>query len=220
MTGGVPGEPETRMNVGSLCAEGVRRTGTDGGGVSVVSSQGVPVLVHATDATARDLGDLQFTLGEGPRVDAVRSRTSVLVPDLVDGASPGRRWPGLLHEVQGLGVAALFAFPLTVAGVPLGTLEFYRETPGALGPDELAAGLATGAAVGRTLVQAEQDGDSSLSFPMTVHRAAGMVMVQLGTGINEALVRLRATAFVEGATITTIATEVLDGSRRFRKEDS
>lgn len=39
----------------------------------MVSSQGVPVLVHATDSVASDLGDLQFTPGVGSAVDALRS---------------------------------------------------------------------------------------------------------------------------------------------------
>jgi hypothetical protein len=220
MTGGRQDDHDASALVGTLCAQGVRRTGTDGGGVSVVSSQGVPVLVHATDSVASDLGDLQFTLGEGPSVEAVRSGTSVLVPDLGDAATAGHRWPGLLPEVHGLGVAALFAFPLSVAGVPLGTLDLYRRTPGVLDAAELAAGLSTGAAVGHALIRAEQHGDRSLSYPMTVHRAAGMVMVQLGTGISEALLMLRATAFLEGATITALATEVLDGNRRFGREDA
>lgn len=60
----------------------------------------------------------------------------------------------------------------------------------------------------------------SLNHPMTVHLATGMVMVQLGTDIHQALLRLRATAYLEGADPTAIATEVLDGSRRFAKEEA
>ena len=57
------------------------------------------------------------------------------------------------------------------------------------------------------------------TYPLTVHRAAGMVMVQLDTTIEEALVRLRATAYLEGMPVTSLARDVIEGRHRFTKED-
>jgi AmiR/NasT family two-component response regulator len=51
-----------------------------------------------------------------------------------------------------------------------------------------------------------------------VHQAAGMLMVQLDCPIEEALMRLRATAFAEGMTINKLAADVVHGRRRFTKE--
>jgi hypothetical protein len=47
-----------------------------------------------------------------------------------------------------------------------------------------------------------------------------MVMVQLDTRIDVAMVRLRATAFAEGRPIDAIAADVVSGRRRFSEEDS
>jgi AmiR/NasT family two-component response regulator len=53
---------------------------------------------------------------------------------------------------------------------------------------------------------------------MAVHRAAGMVMEQLGTTIEEALIRLRATAYAEGVPIQQLANDVITGRRRFQED--
>ena len=55
--------------------------------------------------------------------------------------------------------------------------------------------------------------------PMRVHQAAGMVMVQLGVTIDEALLRMRATAFAEGLTVDELADAIVQRRRRISKED-
>ncbi len=54
---------------------------------------------------------------------------------------------------------------------------------------------------------------------MIVHQAAGMVMGQLDSSIEEAMVRLRATAFAEGLNINELAADVVNGRRRILKEN-
>ena len=187
----------------------------------MLSSQGTPVLVHATDSAARALEELQFTLGEGPGVDAVARRTRVLVDDLHDQARLDGHWPAFRSEAGRLGVRALFAFPIVVGSVALGSLDLYRRLPGGLDRRQVERGLETVEAVGSSLISPDGDGSHAAPevYPMTVHQAAGMVMVQLDTSIDEALVRLRATAFQEGTAVTTVAGDVIDGRRRFTKEE-
>ena len=58
MTGGGHDEHESSALFGTLCAQGdVRRTGTTGEASGWSRAQGVPVLVHASDPVAGDLGD-------------------------------------------------------------------------------------------------------------------------------------------------------------------
>jgi hypothetical protein len=204
--------------IGRLCQVCVERTGVDGGGVAVLSKQRSTVLLHSTDAIARAVEELQFTVGQGPSVDAVASGVPVLVPDTADRTPHTARWPALLSELRDLDVRALFAFPIRVGEVPLGTLDLYRCEPGGMSTQQIELGVTVGAAIGDTLLAPDPRADGDLRYPMTVHRAAGMVMVQLGVGIDEALVRIRATAFEEGVAVTTVATEVLDGARRFAEE--
>jgi hypothetical protein len=208
-------------NVGTLCLTCVRETGVDGGGVSMFSGKGTPVFMHATDATARVIEDLQFRLGEGPCIDAASTGQPVMVPDLATHeAELAERWPAFLAEVADTDARALFAFPIRVAGIGLGIVDLYRRTPGGLGPDQVSAGLSGAEALGTSLLTPDNDQGDNVSYPLTVHRAAGMVMVQLDSSIEEALVRLRATAYLEGMLVTALALDVLEGRRRFAKEES
>ena len=63
MSGAGQGMNRDPSGIGKLCSACVRGTGVDGGGVSVFSSNGTSVFLHATDATSRVIEDLQFTPG-------------------------------------------------------------------------------------------------------------------------------------------------------------
>jgi hypothetical protein len=205
--------------IARICADCVHDTGVDGGGVSVISSHGMPVLVHATDSVARALEELQYAVGEGPTLDALAAGEPVLVDDLTGTPAPDGPWPTFQAEADALGVGALFAFPIVVGSVALGSLDLYRRSPGGLEPDEVTRGAGTAEDLGRSLLAADAPtADDPTAYPMTVHRAAGMVMVQLGTTIDVALVRLRAAAYADSTPVTAVALDVLDGRRRFGKE--
>jgi len=51
-------------------------------------------------------------------------------------------------------------------------------------------------------------------FHFAVHQASGMVSVQLGVSVAEALIRLRAQAFAENRLVSEIGDDIV--SRRFR----
>jgi hypothetical protein len=205
--------------IARICADCVRDTGVDGGGVSVISSHGTPVLVHATDSVARDLEELQYTVGEGPTLDALARGEPVLIDELTGPPAADGPWPTFRAEADALGVGALFAFPIVVGSVALGSLGLYRRRPGRLEPDQVARGLGTADDVGRSLLATDAPtADDPAAYPMTVHRAAGMVMVQLGTTIDVALVRLRAAAYADSTPVTAVALDVLDGRRRLGKD--
>jgi hypothetical protein len=218
----------------TACAELSR---VDGCGVSVSDSGGTSVFLHATDTVAAAIEDLQLTLGEGPCVDVAESRAPVLVADLRDRSGGlGGRWPMFLTEVDALGVRALFAFPVSVGAIVLGVVDLYRSTPGPLPGAELSAALTTVDAIGHQLLGNERgdpdDGDptnglggaeiagETFSFSMSVHQAAGMVMVQLSSSIEEALLRLRAVAFADSRPLNEVAADVVAGRLRLDREKS
>lgn len=213
------------------CVESVT---VDGGGMSLVSRQGRAEPLYGSDPTAQTIERLQFTLGEGPCLDAANDRSPVLVPDLrTPGPRVSGRWPAFLAEAGHLGVRAVFAFPLNIGARSLGAVDLYRTSPGALQRGDLAKSLAVADAIAYALVDgvdgvdgvdAEVGALADLSFDprplssMEIHRAAGMVMVQIGSSIEEALVRLRATAYAEEMPVDDLARAVVRGERRFEGE--
>ncbi|MGA8992863.1 MAG: GAF and ANTAR domain-containing protein [Nocardioidaceae bacterium] len=208
--------------IGRLCRRGAEAAGVDGAGVTMVTEDGSPQSIFSTDDLSGLLEELQFTLGEGPCVDATQSRSPVLIDDLaVADEAVAPRWTMFLNEAVSAGVRAVFAFPLGSGARTVGTLDLYRCQPGALLPDQLSHSLETADLVAFTLLS-EGTGrgtdDWSGSLRMSVHQAAGMVMVQTGGSIDDALLLLRAASYGEGRPVHEIAAEVIDGHRRYGTE--
>ncbi len=209
--------PNTRR----LCLDCLRRLPIDGAAVSVRGGPSATELLYATDAVITRMDDLQFVLGEGPCRDAYRLRTPVMEPDLHSGRA-SRRWPGFTREAVGAGAAAVFAFPLQIGAVPFGVLELYRAVPGGLTGSDLADALVL-ADVGAGLVLddfatslAPTDSDPDPVFgQVEVPQATGMIAVQQGSSIPQALAALRAAAYAQNRPILDLARDVLAGRISF-----
>src|SRR3954468_8323364 len=225
--GGIPVSPASHPlsdRIATWCALVVQQAAVDGAGVSVLSAAGTPDPVHTTDELSALVEDLQFTLGVGPCFDAVTTGEPVLVSDLADPHwEVVAGWQAFLDEAVSAGIRGVFAFPLGVAGASVGTLDLYRSTPGPLSSDGVRRTLATAGAIGSALVSGGASSTEALEHVRhraAVHQAAGMVMVQMDVGIDEALVLLRATAYAEGTSINEVAASVVAGRRRFTREEA
>jgi hypothetical protein len=204
----------------ALCLFCVQSSGADGAGLTVVTADGVPETVYATDPLSARLEDIQFTLGEGPSVDATRSGIPVLVPSL--DATTWQEWPAFGKEAASAGAAAVFAFPIRIGAVSFGVLDLHRRTSGSLSRDQLAQALTAGDQAAQLLMAVTAEGlDGAMpesTYRMVVHQAAGMGMVQMGTTIEEAMLSLRAIAYAEDLPINDLAADVVAGRRRLSKE--
>jgi hypothetical protein len=177
---------------GALCEVGVGVAAVTGGSLMLVSGDTQRGSLHATDDVSASLEELQFMLGEGPCLDAHREGRPVLAPDLEEDGEG--RWPGFTPDALALGARAVFGFPMVVGATRLGALKMQADTP----PGILAGDLAEGA-----------------NFHLVVHQASGMVSVQLGVDVVEALVRIRAFAFAEGRLLGEVAAAVVRRELRF-----
>lgn len=199
--------------------------GVSGVGIVLMSDDGPAGTIAVTDSSAATLEDLQFTLGEGPCVDASRTGRLVLQPDLV--ATGPMRWPGFAAGALEVGVRAVFAFPLRMGGIRLGVLDLYRDRAGALTDEELAEALSFADAATTVLLHLQSldpDAGGPLgALPVVedraeVHQATGMVSVQAGVPLGQALALLQARAFATGGPISALAREVLNGAVRFSND--
>jgi hypothetical protein len=201
------------------CAEAIPVSGV---GLALMTERGPAGTVAATDGAALRLEDLQFTLGEGPCVDASRSGRPVLQPDLAITAP--RLWPAFASGALAAGVAAVFALPLRVGAIRLGVLDLYRETPGTLTPGQLREALFFADAATLLLlhlqsrVPVDRLTASSLALlddRAEVHQATGVISVQAAVGLPEALVLLRARAYADQRPVGDLARDVLAGTADF-----
>jgi hypothetical protein len=223
-----PGRDDLVVRVEALCRQSLEPVGVDGGGVALVTVRGHRATVCATDEVAALIEEAQFTLGEGPCVDASSARSPVLVGDLTDRSHGVQgRWPGFLEAAAGAGVRAVFAFPLRIGAIALGAMDLYRGSPGPLASGQLRAALLTADATALLLLDLATEGghplggqDRHTAFRFRVHNAAGMVKVQLGTSIENALAHLRAVAFSQDRSVDDVAEDVIEGRLRFPQEDA
>jgi hypothetical protein len=124
-----------------LCVQCLATLPVSGVALALMSDDGpTGAVLAATDARARQLEELQFTLNEGPCVEAVHSGSPALYPELA-AAGPGR-WPRYGAAALDAGVHAVFAFPLRAGAIHIGVLDLYRDTPGHLTIIQFAEALA------------------------------------------------------------------------------
>lgn len=208
-----------------LCTALTRDLLVSGVGVSVMTDdRHSGGTVAASDPVSRRLDELQFALGEGPCIDAYASRRPVLEPDL-SGHGSGR-WPGYAAAAQDEGVRAVFAFPLQIGGARAGAMDVYRNAPGPLTPGALSqaktfADLAMGLLLDTQLAtEAGSDAhlEDALAHRLEVYQAQGMVMVDLGVTLDEALARLRAHAYAANRTLAEVASDIVEGNLRLSRD--
>jgi GAF domain len=217
----------------ALCRACVDLLEVDGAAISVMYEGATRGTFGSSGELSRRLDEFQFTLGEGPCLDAVAKGRPMLAADL--GAASEQRWPAYAGAVLAAGVRAVFATPVVVAAVRVGAIGVFRHLPGPLSPDRLAglfhaadlAGLPLLDLIGRRDLALTSAGDPSDAWSelislerVEVYQATGMIMFQVGVEPPDALVRLRAYAYAHDQTATEVAQAVLQRRLSFSDEST
>jgi GAF domain-containing protein len=196
-----------------------------GAGIMLMSGEEPRGSVCTTDEVSALIEELQYTLGEGPCVDAYHQDRPVFEPDLADPATS--RWVAFTPAAVAAGVRAIFGFPLQVGAVRLGALNLYRDRPGPLTDGQHADALVLAGVAAQAVLAMQAQAppgmlaaelEDGANFRFVVHEAAGMMSVQLGVSVADALLRLRAYAFAEDRLITEVAEAVV--ARRLCFDDA
>ena len=203
------------------CADVMEMTGA---GIRLMDGDLPQGSVCTSDAVSALIEELQYTLGEGPCVDAYLQQRPVVEPDLADPVIP--RWMAFTAPALKAGARAVFGFPLNVGGVRLGALNLYRDGPGSLTEGQYADALVLAGVAARAVIAMQAGAppgeigtelETGTNFQFVVHQASGMVAIQLGVTVAEALVRLRAYAFAHDELVADVAKSVVE--RRLRFDD-
>jgi hypothetical protein len=210
------------LDTDHLCGVCAEVTGMTGAGIMVLSDDVAQVSICTSDPVSARIEDLQHLLGEGPCIDACHEDRPVLEPDLAGHGI--NRWLGFAGAAVEAGALAVFGFPLRVGAIRLGALNLYRDSAGPLTDDQHADALVVAdiAAESVLVLQAEAplgqlaaELEVGADLHLVVHQASGMVSAQLGVGVGEALVRLRAYAFGHELPLIEVARRVVDRTLRF-----
>ncbi|HEY0238546.1 MAG TPA: GAF and ANTAR domain-containing protein [Friedmanniella sp.] len=172
-----------RLQRGTELAVGLV-AGCDHAGVTVVTPAFMEV-VAASDDVVRRGESWQYELSEGPGLETIRSRRTVISQDL--GHDPRWRSWGP-RAVAGLGVRSTLSVLLDLPGKTVGSLTLYADRLNAWDDEQrglaqtLAGELARAAAWARLL----DDRRRSLAVQAEVGQAQGIVMERFGMSADQA----------------------------------
>ncbi len=206
----------------SMCAASAAVMHVSGAGLVLIMRGRTLGTVCVSDSLTESVEEVQYTLREGPCVDAFRTKAPVLVPDL--NRLGATRWPGFSAGALALGVRAVFGFPLLIGTACIGALNLYHDQIGDLSDDQMADAVVVAHVAGWAVMDWQSVAgpgslarqlESSDTHRAVVNQAAGMVSVQDGVTVDEALMLIRAYSFAEDRPITLVAADVVGRDLRF-----
>jgi hypothetical protein len=200
-----------------LCDACVEVLAVSGAGIMLMSDGQHRGTLGVSNAVITVVEDLQFTLGEGPCIDAFHTQAPVFEPDLDDPVA--LRWPAFSGPAVAAGVAAVFGFPLHAGTASVGALDLYLDRPGDLDAGQVDDAIVLADLIATTVLALQADAfpgtlapqlGSGLRQRAGVHQASGMVSAQLDIDVADALARIRAHAYTTNRPINDVARDIVE----------
>ena len=226
----------------------LRQVGASGVNVTLAAHGQLVQLAYSSGVLARDLYEIQRTLGEGPTLVAV-ARGVPIVATLTDDTHD--RWIAFGRAARAHGIDRVYAIPQGTGGVRIGALTVHVGPTGRVGADRADSADPAGGAQLASSAPTDTPappGDAQLAgllrladrlllallappnapadaartgvFTTVTHQAAGMVSVQLGIPIADAVVTLQAEAFGSGRDLVAVSRDVVTRRLRFDPDDT
>lgn len=206
-----------------LCGPFVTAIAVTGAAVTTLGNPLGTQTVCASNATAARVDEIQADLGEGPCWVAHATGRPVYEPDLQYGSSTD--WPIARAAMRETGIGAVHAFPLVVGDLRIGSVDLYTDAAGSLTPPQVTDASALASIAARqVLLRAFQEiarGNPEMADGQysrrEVHQASGMVSVQLGISVEDALVLLQGYAFGNDRSLRDTARDVVERRLNFNE---
>jgi hypothetical protein len=215
-----------RVGAADACVAAVAGVQVSGAWLSAARGAEAGHLMCVTDEVSERLAELQLTLGEGPGRDAGESGGLVLASDLGE-RDAAHRWPVYAPAARQAGAAAIFAFPLRIGAIRAGVMSLYRDRPGPLSASHLGDALIFADTATLLLLDTQdrvngQDPGGQPTGPSLhcaeIDQATGMLTEQLGVGIADAFIRLRAYAYAHDQRLADVARDIVARRLRLRPD--
>jgi len=188
--------------------------GIDHVGISTLERGGHIHTRASTDQTVQVLDDLQYSLNEGPCVDALREKVVVSVPDIRhDG-----RWPRYSEAaVRATSLKSQFAVQLFLDDEnTLGTINLYSTSQLAVDPDAIGIAdlFAAHAAVALGSARKLSTLYDGLDSRKVIGQALGILMERYDMAEDHAFAFLRRASSHGNIKLRDVAREVVDERNR------
>jgi GAF domain-containing protein len=168
------GEPSIDETVERVLEYALRAVGCDCAGVIFVHGGGRVETAAATHEVVAALDQLQVDCGEGPDLDAVSDRYSVVVSD----TRRETRWPTWARRAADLGIRSMLSTRLYTSEATIGALNLYAESADAFDVDDRAVAhvLARHAAVALASARESRDLWRAIDARKLIGQAQGILM--------------------------------------------
>jgi GAF domain-containing protein len=181
--------------------------GCDLAGISIVHATGIET-VSSSDESLKRIDDLQFSLGQGPCLDALQEHETVHSPDL----SNDERWPEWgPHIAQEIGVGSNVSYRLFTNRHSLGALNLYSRETHAFSTDGIYHGLALAAHVAVALAASEKEEhlERAVINRTVIGQAEGILMERFSIDAEQAFNVLRRVSQDRNVKLSLIAEELV-----------
>ncbi|MGN6252992.1 MAG: GAF and ANTAR domain-containing protein [Marmoricola sp.] len=193
----------------SIVAAALRSVpGFDSVGISITHHGGKVETMAATDRFVWDLDTLQYELGEGPCLDAIRQETVVVV----ENARHEQRWPRYIPAALQRGLQAQMGICLFDDGSSVGGLNFYATSTEGVpaGAREVAEMFAEHAAIALGRTRREENLTEALRTRQVIGQATGIVMERYHVDADRAFAFLVRASQTGNVKLRDIAQELID----------
>ncbi len=155
---------------------------------------------------AKDADAIQYEVGEGPCLGAIREQETHLIEDLEEE----ERWPRFRERALELGVASILTFRLFIEGDTMGALNLYSRRARAFDDEALAVGtiFASHASVALKAAISEAGHEAAIRSRDVIGQAKGIIMERQGLSADEAFDLLREISQRENRRVRDIADEI------------
>jgi hypothetical protein len=151
-----------------------------------------PVVVATSTPRARVMDELQFAFGDGPCLTAMRTGTTMHVPDV----ATEDRWPQYIRAVANQGIGSILGVPLPLEGDSSAALNIYSSLAHGFSAEDIARAELFGEQSAKTLrlelrlarlQYAKDDLESAMKSRTAIDMAVGVVMAQNRCSQKEAM---------------------------------
>ena len=190
----------------------------DAVGLMLTDQRGNLQVVASSTEEARMLELFELQHDQGPCLDCYRSGQPITN---IDPDEAERRWPAFGAAVRAAGFASVHAIPLRLREEVIGALNLFVARAGPLSSEDLALGQALADIATISLLQRRANDEQqvlaeqlqgALNSRVIIEQAKGILAERRGTDMSAAFTALRAHARLSSAHLTTVASQIIDGT--------
>jgi putative methionine-R-sulfoxide reductase with GAF domain len=173
-----------------------------------------PVTVAASTPRARLMDELQYRFGDGPCLSAMRTGTTMHVPDV----SCEDRWPEYVRAVAKKGVRSILGVPLPLEGESSAALNIYSSRANGFTGEHIARAELFGVQSAKTLrlelrlarlQEAKDNLEAAMKNRTAIDVAVGVIMAQNRCSQDDAMTILRKASNSRNVKLRDVAAAVI-----------